>query len=114
MMLVGLPLSTSGCAYSLSSCNDFSGTAKYDECLAAQGHQEKQYELGLVAYRSGNMDDAIKWLKKAAEPRDNRTPIFIPKGNGDVRIQMQETGLSTPGHYGAQQLLDKIYEEGMI
>lgn len=99
----------SGCAYSLTDCSKYSGTSEYNECLAAQGDQQMQYVLGLAAYEAGDTDGAIKWLKLAAKPRDNRTPIFIPNGNnGDVRIELQETGLSKPGHYDAQELLEKI------
>ena len=47
---------------------------------------QKQYELGLAAYEADDMDVAIKWL---AAPEDNRTPVFIPEGGGDVRIEIR-------------------------
>ena len=91
-LIVCSSMNLSGCAYGL------------------QGDQEQQYQLGLAAYEAGDMDTAVKWLKKAATHRDNRTPIFIPTGNGDFRIQMEETGLSEAGHVGAQRLLEEIEE----
>ena len=108
-LLVAFSASLSGCAYALQDCSKLVGTSDYNLCLAENGDQEAQYQLGLAAYEAGNTDEAIKWLEKAAKRRDNRTPIFIPKGNsGDVRIEMRETGLSKPGHTGAQRLLEEI------
>lgn len=111
LMIFGFTINFSGCAYGLTDCSKYAGTGEYNQCLASNGDQQMQYELGLAAYEAADTDAAIKWLEMAAKPRDNRTPIFIPNGNnGDVRIELQETGLSKPGHYGAQELLDKIYE----
>ncbi|MCP5382197.1 MAG: hypothetical protein H6912_07485 [Kordiimonadaceae bacterium] len=98
-----------GCTAGFQDCGQYAGTDRYTECLASNGDQEAQYQLGLAAYQAGNTDTAISWLEKSAKPRDNRTPVFIPKGNsGDVRIEMRESGLSKPGHIAAQELLDRI------
>ncbi|MEZ5757151.1 MAG: hypothetical protein R3D86_02900 [Emcibacteraceae bacterium] len=110
-----LLLALCGCAAGFQDCGQYAGqeiySEKYTECLAANGDQEAQYQLGLAAYEAGDTDTAISWLKKSAKPRDNRTPVFIPKGNsGDVRIEMRETGLSKPGYIEAERLLEKINE----
>ncbi len=109
MILVGLSTSVSGCAYSLANCNDYSGTAKYDECLASQGDKELQYQLGRSAYEEGNMDEAIKWLKKAAKKRREYMTIYT----GSDVAETLETGNYEPGHKEAIKLLIDIHEKGL-
>ena len=112
LILIFIVANLSGCA-GLYSCSRISDNpSAFLECQAKNGNPEAQYQMGLTAFNEGKIDNAVKWLKKAAKPRDNRTPIFIPSGNsGNVKIRMEETGLSKPGHFEAQQLLNKINEE---
>ncbi len=114
LAIIMLSVCLSGCA-TFRNCDSFTDdpiAQRY--CLADQGDEEAQYNIAVDTMELGDTKNAIKWLEKAAEPKSDRIPDFIPTGNnGDVRIQMYERGPKTPGHKKAQLLLGKIYEEGL-
>ena len=97
----------SGCTAGFQDCYQYAGTEKYTECLASNGDQEAQYQLGLAAYQARNMDTAIKWLKKASKINRERMTLYT---NSDV-AETLETGNYEPGHKGAINLLEKILKE---
>ncbi|MCP5381041.1 MAG: sel1 repeat family protein [Kordiimonadaceae bacterium] len=115
LVLIKLPTSVADCSYSIANCNYFSGTTKYNTCVASQGDKEIQNQLGLTAYHAGDMNTAIKWLKKAAEPVSDDKLMYMPAVGGQkygtvMRIPDKNP---VPGHRGAQGLLARIYAEGI-
>ncbi|MCP5382255.1 MAG: sel1 repeat family protein [Kordiimonadaceae bacterium] len=115
LILVIPLLILSGCAAGFQDCGKYAGTDNYKICMASQGDKEMQYQLGLAAYKAMDMDTAIKWLKKAAEPVSDDKMMYMPPVGGQkygMVTRMPDTN-PKPGHPEAQKLLAKIYEEGI-
>jgi uncharacterized protein Smg (DUF494 family) len=84
LILIMITTSVSGCA-SGGFQNNFSDLSDdptaFRQCSASQGNQQAQYELGLEAFNSGDIDTALKWLNRAAQSRPHSFPVYIPSGN---------------------------------
>ncbi len=87
----------------------------YRECMAAQGNQVAQYELGMAAFESGDYNTAINWFKRAAKPRATQDPLYLaPEPNRRRDLYFEEDQKpQLPGHRGAQRMLVRIYSEGI-
>ncbi len=114
LILIVVSITLSGCAglYNCSRITD--NPAAFQECQAKNGNSNAQYELGLAAYEIGNIETAIKWLKKAASPDTALSHIYMPPVGGQKYGSVLSLPKSNPypGHKEAQLLLSKIYAEG--
>ena len=103
-----------GCAYTLTDCNKLTGTEEYSECLASNGVQDAQFEMGLKEFSDGNTEEAIEWLRRASKKRYETSPVFKSSGSdGDFTVMSERTGAYSLGHKEAQLLLVEIYERGL-
>jgi TPR repeat protein len=104
------------CNYMQTDCRTLvDNRDEYRNCMAAQGDAAFQYELGVEAFEDENYDTAIKWLKRAAQPRASAEPNYIGQEQKQRRdLTFEEDAIpKLPGHRGAQRLLVRIYEEGI-
>ena len=87
----------------------------YRNCMADQGNQNAQFELGMIAFEGQDYDKAIGWFKRAARPRADQIPNYLDspaKSRSD--ITHDETMKSAlPGHNTALRMLVRIYDEGI-
>lgn len=87
----------------------------YRNCLATQGDQASQYELGITAYEAKNYKTAINWLERAARPRAKQLPDYLDpvvKSRNEIAFE-EDLVPEVSGHTGAQRLLVRIYELGI-
>lgn len=105
-----------GCAYSFTNCNRYAGTNEYNECLAVQGNQQKQYELGVSAYNVGNTKDAVKWLEMASAPNAPIGYFTNPMVGNEISgpLMFRNSRDAHPGHREAQLLLARLYGAGIV
>lgn len=109
-------LTLPGCSLFVKDCSKLSGDAgSYQQCLASQGNNQAQYELGLEAYRQEDYKTALKWLKLAATPSSGRSAIYMPPVGGATygTVMMMDTGQATAGYGKAQSLLAVMYDKGL-
>ncbi|MCP5382257.1 MAG: sel1 repeat family protein [Kordiimonadaceae bacterium] len=116
LILVIPLLILSGCASEFQDCSQYAGTARYTECLASKGEQEAQYQLGVAAYKAMDMDTAIKWLKKAAQPNAPIEYFRNPMVGNEINrpLMFRNIDDAYPGYRDAQILLAKLYFEGSV
>ena len=109
----------SGCASGSmlsQDCNTFKDNpGEYRKCNASNGNQQAQFELGREAYVKGDLKTAKNWLRRAAQTRPHRIPVYVPPvGSQTVgRVMYVDSNNGTVGHTEARRLLKKINEENM-
>ena len=106
----------SSCGTLHTDCTTLTGDRDaYRDCMATQGNQVAEFELGMAAYEGEDYDTAIKWFKRAARPRSSQGPMYLedPARSRSERVFEEEIRPGLPGHNTAQRMLVKIYEEGI-
>lgn len=114
-ILLLLLLSVGGCSVFYRDCSKLTGEVVTLQCLASQGSEQAQYELGRVAYQAEDYKTALKWLKLAAAVKPARTAIYVPPVGGQTygSVMMMDTATGSNGHPGAQSLLALMYDKGL-
>ncbi|MCC3860982.1 hypothetical protein [Pseudemcibacter aquimaris] len=112
-----------GCGTITQDCTSLSGDRDaYRNCIAIQGDQAAQYELGLAAFENREYATAISWFKRAADnkPVGSNTnyaasqPLTDPRTSPRYAPEFTKTEVKMlPGHRGAQRMLVDIYEKGL-
>lgn len=101
-------------ANSNENCDVYAGTNKEFYCRADQGDREAQYSLGVGALDMGQMDVALKWLKKAAEPDASNQSVYMPPvGSGKGKVLLVPSSNPNPGYKPAQIMLYRFYILGL-
>jgi len=105
----------SNCGMMHADCSTLRGdAAAYRECMANQGSQDFQYQLGLEAYENEDYDTAIKWLKRATVTRVDNLPYYAererPRRGTVAAMNVRKPN---PGHRGAMRMLANMYEQGI-
>ncbi len=115
LFLISLAL-LNGCAFGRTDCNSLTNDrAGYRLCNANQGSEISQYELGVAAYDAKDYKTALKWLKRAANPRQeqNYSDLFSNDNNKYPKVIPENNLRIRPGHSGAQSLLARMYKNGI-
>ena len=115
LVLIVITAGLSGCTYTVAGCEKYADTDEYYLYLAELGSEQAQYKLGLAAHEVGDMDEAIKWLERAAEPASGRSAAYLPPvgGRSYGSVLSYDTGRASDGHRDAQLLLARIYQDGL-
>ena len=106
----------SSCSTMQQDCRSLSGDRDaYRNCMADQGNQNAQFELGMAAFEGKDYDRAIDWFKRAARPRASQYPAYLEgpaKSRSDIAYE-EDMKPGLPGHNTALRMLVRIYEEGI-
>ena len=110
------PLYVSSCGMMQRDCMSLvDDRDAYRNCMAVQGNQTAQFELGMAAFEANDYDTAINWFKRAARPKASQEPLYLqPEQNKRRDLSFEEDRRpQLPGHRGAQRMLVRIYQEGI-
>ena len=114
--IISVGLFLSSCSTMQKDCTSLSGDRDaYRDCMAVQGDQASQYELGIAAYEVEDYKTAIKWFERAARPRAYQLPDYldpVEKSRNELTFE-EDIAPEVPGHSGAQRMLVRIYEQGI-
>lgn len=106
----------SSCSTMQQDCGVLAGDRDaYRNCMAEQGNQNAQFELGMAAFEGEDFDAAINWFKRAARPRASQNPAYLEgpaKSRRDIAYE-EDIKPGLPGHNTALRMLVRIYEEGI-
>jgi len=87
----------------------------YRNCMAVQGNQTAQFQLGMAAFETQDYEKAIEWFKRAGRPRASQNPNYLndlPKSRRDISF-LEDMEMGFPGHNSSLRMLVRIYEEGI-
>lgn len=113
---ISAALFLSSCSTMQKDCMSLAGDRDaYRVCMATQGDQASQYELGVAAFEGQDYKTAINWFERAARQRAKRLPDYLDpvvKSRNEIAFE-EDIKPEIPGHTGAQRILVRIYEQGI-
>jgi len=87
----------------------------FRNCMAVQGNQTAQFQMGMAAFESQDYAKSIEWFKRAGRPRASQSPNYLngpPKSRRDITFR-DDMKMGLSGHKSSLRMLVRIYEEGI-
>ena len=87
----------------------------FRNCMAVQGNQTAQFQMGMAAFESQDYAKSIEWFKRAGRPRASQSPNYLngpPKSRRDITFR-DDMKMGLPGHKSSLRMLVRIYEDGI-